>query len=141
MAIGARNRANSTQCRHCSQRMNHTAIRAPSRAAVVLPSPGGFSRLVEAWYRNAGATSLSPVAAGNQVLALLPIAFVSYGTNLPDTWPQARVCVGRIFQGRKALRTAGCAAYQVRTEDKSQEGKTQHRGPANAAQPCREVIE
>src|SRR4051794_25240544 len=40
--------------------------------------------------------------------------------------------------GRKALRTAGCAAYQVRTGNKSQEGKTtRHRGPANAAQPRR----
>lgn len=37
---------------------------------------------------------LSPVAAGNQVLALSPVAFVSYGTNLPDTWWQACVDIG-----------------------------------------------
>jgi hypothetical protein len=37
---------------------------------------------------SAGATSLSPAAAGNQVLALSLVAFVSYGTNLPDTWRQ-----------------------------------------------------
>jgi len=54
---------------------------------------------MEAWYRNADATPLSPVAAGNQVLALLPVAFVSYGTNLPDTWRQACAYVGRILKG------------------------------------------
>jgi hypothetical protein len=37
---------------------------------------------------SAGATSLSPAAAGNQVLALSLVAFVSYGTNLPGTWRQ-----------------------------------------------------
>jgi hypothetical protein len=42
----------------------------PSHAAMVLPSPSGFFPvLYKAWYRNAGARSLSPVAAGNQVLA------------------------------------------------------------------------
>ena len=58
-----------------------------------------FPVLWRAWYRNAGATPLSPVAAGNQVLALLPVAFVSYGTNLPDTWRQACAYVGRILKG------------------------------------------
>ena len=33
-----------------------------------------FPVLWRAWYRNAGATPLSPVAAGNQVLALSPVA-------------------------------------------------------------------
>jgi hypothetical protein len=71
------------------------------RSSAVAVAERGFPRLIEAWYRNAGATSLSPVAAGNQVLALLVVAFVSYGTNLPDTWPQACVYVGRIFKGEK----------------------------------------
>jgi putative ABC transport system substrate-binding protein len=51
----------------------------------------------------AGATSLSPVAAGNQVVALSLVAFVSYGTNLPCTWRQASVYVGRILEGEKPL--------------------------------------
>jgi hypothetical protein len=37
----------SSQVGHCSRRINHTAISAPSRAAVVLPLPSGFSRLME----------------------------------------------------------------------------------------------
>ena len=41
-------------------------------------------------------------------------------------------------EGRKALRTAGCATHQVRTGHKSQDGKTtRHRGAANAAKPRR----
>ena len=42
-AISASNSADSSQCRHCSRRLNHTAISASSRAAVVLSSPCGFS--------------------------------------------------------------------------------------------------
>jgi hypothetical protein len=58
--------------------MNHTAISAPSRAAMVLSSPRGFSPSYgELDYRNAGATSLSLVAAGNQVLGLsCALAFI-----------------------------------------------------------------
>jgi ABC transporter substrate binding protein len=41
---------------------------------VVLPSPSGFSPSYGGLDRNAGATPLSPVVAGNQVLALLPVA-------------------------------------------------------------------
>src|SRR5258708_7504825 len=44
----------------------HTGILP--RAAVVLPSLSEFSPSYKTWYRNTGATSLSPVAAGNQVL-------------------------------------------------------------------------
>jgi hypothetical protein len=36
----------------------------------------------------AGATSLSPVAAGNQVLALSLVTFAGDGTGLPDTAKQ-----------------------------------------------------
>jgi putative tryptophan/tyrosine transport system substrate-binding protein len=67
----------------------------------------------------AGATSLSPVAAGNQVLALSLVAFVSYGANLPGTWRQACVCVGRILKGEKPRELPVCAAYQVRTGNES----------------------
>jgi hypothetical protein len=116
-------------------------IPVPSRAAVVLPSPSEFSSSCgKPWYlcTCAGATSLSPVAAGNQVLALSLVAFVSHGTNLPDTWRQACVYVGRILKGEKPPELPGCAAYQVRTGNKSQNGKTtRHRGPANPAQPRR----
>ena len=75
-------------------------IPAPSRAAFAV-AERVFPVLWRAWYRNADATPLSPVAAGNQVLALLPVAFVSYGTNLPDTWRQACVYVGRILKDEK----------------------------------------
>jgi hypothetical protein len=78
----------------------------PYRHIGTLPRSSGvavaervFPVLWKAWYRNADATPLSPVAAGNQVLALLPVGFVSYGTNLPDTWRQACVYVGRILKG------------------------------------------
>jgi hypothetical protein len=72
---------------------------------------------------------LSPVASGNQVLALLPVAFVSYGTNLPDTWRQACVYVGRILKDEKPSELRLCGK------------KTRHRDPANAAQRAVEVIE
>jgi hypothetical protein len=59
----------------------------------------------------AGATSLSPVATGNQVVALSLVAFVSYGTSLPGTWRQACVNVGRILKGEKRPELPGCAAW------------------------------
>jgi len=65
--------------------------------------------------RNAGATPLSPVAPGNQVLALSPVAFASYGTILSDTWRQAYVDVGRISKGEKPSEPPGCAACQLVT--------------------------
>src|SRR5216684_4420991 len=71
VAISARDSVNSSQNRHCSRHMNHTAISAPSRAAAVCRRRASFPRLMKAWYRNAGATSFSPVAAGNQVLPLV----------------------------------------------------------------------
>lgn len=45
-------------------------IPVPSRAAVVCRRRASFPRLMESLGAPAGATSLSPVAAGNQVLAL-----------------------------------------------------------------------
>src|SRR5258705_12606102 len=53
-------------------------IPVPSRAAVVLPSPSEFSPSYGSLGTCAGAPSLSPVAAGNQVLALVcPPLFAS----------------------------------------------------------------
>jgi hypothetical protein len=43
VAISARNGVDCSQSKLCSRRLNHTAISASSRAAVVLPSPSGFS--------------------------------------------------------------------------------------------------
>jgi hypothetical protein len=54
----------------------------PYRHIGTLPRSSGvavaervFPVLWRTWYRNAGATPLSPVAAGNQVLALSPVSF------------------------------------------------------------------
>jgi len=41
--ISASNGVDPSQSKLCSRRMNHTAISVSSRAAVVLPSPSGFS--------------------------------------------------------------------------------------------------
>ena len=52
--------------------MNRTAIPISSRAAVVLPALGEFSPSYGKLCRNTGATSLSPVATGNQALLWSP---------------------------------------------------------------------
>jgi hypothetical protein len=58
----------------CSRRMNHTAISAPlPRSSGIAVAARDFPRLMvieSVATGNAGATSLSSVAAGNQVLAL-----------------------------------------------------------------------
>jgi len=43
VAISAQNRMNPSRGGHRSERMNHTAISVPSRAALVLPSLSEFS--------------------------------------------------------------------------------------------------
>jgi len=53
---------------HGSQRMNQSHT-GPSHAAMVAVAERVFPVLSKAWHQNAGAPSLSPVAAGNQVLA------------------------------------------------------------------------
>ena len=61
---------------------------------------------------------------------------VSYGTNLPDTWRQACVYVGRM--GEKPLELPVVQPTKYRLVIKSQDGKTtRHRDPANAVQPRR----
>jgi hypothetical protein len=70
-ANAARDRVNCSQSRHCSRRMNHTAISVPSRAALVLRRRASFPRLMEGLVPDAGATSLSPLATGNQGLPLV----------------------------------------------------------------------
>ena len=92
--------------------MNHTAYRHPPAQQWYCRRRAGFPRLVESLVRNADATPLSPVASGNQVLALLPIAFVSYGTNLPDTWRQACVYVGRMGEKPSELPVVQPTKYQ-----------------------------
>ena len=56
---------------HCGQRVNQFAIPDPSTQQWYCRRRASFPRLIEAWYRNADVASLSPVAAGNQVLALV----------------------------------------------------------------------
>jgi hypothetical protein len=71
--------------------MNHTAISAPSRAAVVLPSPSGFSPS----YGELGTgmlaqrhCRLSPQEIKYRLCRWWPLSATA--VNLPDTWPQDR---------------------------------------------------
>jgi len=67
---------------------------------------------------------------------------VGYGTNLPDTWRQACVYVGRILKGEKPSELPVVQPTKFELVNKSQEGKTtRHRGPANAVSRVGEVIE
>jgi hypothetical protein len=82
----------------------------PYRHIGTLPRSSGvavaervFPVLWRAWYRNAGATALSPVAAGNQVLALSPVAFAGYSGQF-DGPMAAGMCLCRPgLEGWKAL--------------------------------------
>ena len=47
------------------------------------------------------------------MLALLVVAFVSYGTNLPDTWRQACVYVGRMGEKPSELPVVQPTKYQL----------------------------
>jgi hypothetical protein len=56
-------------------------------------------------------------------------------TNLPDTWPQACVYVGRIFKGEKPSELPAVQPARFVPATNLKTAKTRHRGPANAAQP------
>jgi hypothetical protein len=91
----------------------------PYRHIGTLPRSSGvavaervFPVLWRAWYRNAGATPLSPVAAGNQVLALSPVALSATVPILPDTWRQACVYVGRMGEKPSELPVVQPTKYQ-----------------------------
>jgi hypothetical protein len=67
---------------------------------VVLPSPSGFSPSYGGLDRNAAATPLSPVVAGNQVFALLPVALSAMAPIAGRT--AASMCLCRPdLEGRK----------------------------------------
>ncbi len=67
----------------------------PSRAATVLPWPSGFSpsymKFGTGSWRNVIVAPRSRKSSASFVAGSL----VSYGTNLPNTWRQACVCVGQ----------------------------------------------
>jgi hypothetical protein len=135
VAISARNRVNSSQCRHCSQRMNHTAILAPSRAAVLLPSPSGFSPsyrgLVPECWRNvivAGRCRKSSASFVGGSLCQLRHQFAGHMAT--------SMCLCRPdLPGRKsALNCRLCGLPGSNWQQISRRQKTRHRGPANAAQ-------
>ena len=66
-----------------------TEVREIMTSRVVYAEPERVVPVLwRAWYRNASATPLSPVAAENQVLALLA-GPVRHCTKLPDRWRQA----------------------------------------------------
>ena len=75
---------------HRSQRMNPTVIQVPPTQQWYCRRRAGFPRLIESLARNADATSLSPVTAGNQVLALAgrPLSdFVNSPTSIASIEP------------------------------------------------------
>ena len=94
VAIAAPDSVDCSESRYCGQRVKQIAIEAPSRAAMYAVAGRVFLVLWEAWCRNTGAASLSPAAAGNQVLLWPPSA------------AGATICMraGRLARARAELR-------------------------------------